>query len=144
MTLNLLIVDDDTGVTDMLSILLKINGYEVTAANRGMDCMDALAKRMPDLIILDLMMPDMDGWAVCREVRRFSNVPILILSAINDPDKIASVLDAGADDYLTKPMTSSVLLARVNRLLQRTGTGKLRPTGFNNLNLSGNTRPLPS
>ena len=142
MTLNLLIVDDDSGVTDMLSTLLKLQGYEVTTANRGMDCMDSLRKKIPDLILLDLMMPDMDGWAVCREVRRFSNVPILIISAINDPDKIASILDAGADDYLTKPMATSVLLARINRLLQRTGTGKLLSTGLKQLGLSGNTGPL--
>jgi DNA-binding response OmpR family regulator len=76
----------------------------------------------PDLVILDLMMPEMDGWEVCRSVRQFSQVPIIILSALNDPSMIASVLDAGADDYLTKPTPSRVLVAHINRLTKRNGT----------------------
>ena len=77
----------------------------------------------PDVVILDLMMPDMDGWQICKAVREFSQVPIIILSALNDPSMIASVLDAGADDYLTKPTPSRVLIAHVNRLVNRTGSG---------------------
>jgi two-component system KDP operon response regulator KdpE len=75
----------------------------------------------PDLVVLDLMMPEMDGWEVCRSVRQFSQVPIIILSALNDPSMIASVLDAGADDYLTKPTPSRVLVAHINRLAKRNG-----------------------
>jgi len=76
----------------------------------------------PDVVILDLMMPDMDGWQICKAVREFSQVPIIILSALNDPSMIASVLDAGADDYLTKPTPSRVLIAHINRLINRTGS----------------------
>ena len=76
----------------------------------------------PDVVILDLMMPDMDGWQICKAVREFSQVPIIILSALNDPSMIASVLDAGADDYLTKPTPSRVLIAHVNRLVNRSGS----------------------
>ncbi len=76
----------------------------------------------PDLVILDLMMPEMDGWEICKSVREFSQVPIIILSALNDPSMIASVLDAGADDYLTKPTPSRVLVAHINRLVNRTGS----------------------
>jgi two-component system KDP operon response regulator KdpE len=78
----------------------------------------------PNLVVLDLMMPEMDGWEVCRAVRQFSQVPIIILSALNDPSMIASVLDAGADDYLTKPTPSRVLVAHINRLTKRNGTQK--------------------
>jgi len=76
----------------------------------------------PDVVILDLMMPDMDGWQICKAVREFSQIPIIILSALNDPSMIASVLDAGADDYLTKPTPSRVLIAHINRLINRTGS----------------------
>jgi DNA-binding response OmpR family regulator len=68
------------------------------------------------------MMPEIDGWEVCKAVRAFSDVPIIVLSALNDPSMIASVLDSGADDYLTKPTPSRVLVAHINRLIHRTGT----------------------
>ncbi len=142
MSLKLLVVDDDWAVTDMLSTLLRLQGFEVATANRGTDCLAQVREKMPDLILLDLMMPDMDGWAVCREIRLSSNVPILILSALNDPLKIASILDAGADDYLTKPIASSLLLARINRLLKRSVTGSLAPKGVQGLRLGGDTSPL--
>ncbi len=142
MSLKLLVVDDDWAVTDMLSTLLKLQGFEVATANRGTDCLAMVREKMPDLLLLDLMMPDMDGWAVCRELRLSSNVPILILSALNDPLKIASILDAGADDYLTKPVASSLLLARINRLLKRSGTGGLVSGKSQRLQLTGDTTPL--
>jgi two-component system KDP operon response regulator KdpE len=92
----------------------------------------------PDLVILDLMMPEMDGWEVCKSVRQFSQVPIIILSALNDPSMIASVLDAGADDYLTKPTPSRVLVAHINRLTKRTGS--LNASALND----SFPRPLPA
>src|SRR5574338_24699 len=142
MSLKLLVVDDDWAVTDMLSTLLKLQGYEVATANRGADCLALVREKTPDLLLLDLMMPDMDGWAVCREIRQYSNVPILILSALNDPIKIASILDAGADDYLTKPVASSVLLARINRLLRRSASDGLLSRGIQPFRLSEDTSPL--
>jgi len=122
MTIKLLVIDDDTAVTDLLSLLLKSQGFEVSATNNSTDGLSMIREIQPDLVVLDLMMPEMDGWEVCRSVRQFSQVPIIILSALNDPSMIASVLDAGADDYLTKPTPSRVLVAHINRLTKRNGT----------------------
>ena len=129
MTIKLLVIDDDTAVTDLLSLLLKSQGFEVFATNNSADGLNMVRELSPNLVILDLMMPEMDGWEVCRSVRQFSQVPIIILSALNDPSMIASVLDAGADDYLTKPTPSRVLVAQINRLTKRTGS--LRSSALN-------------
>jgi len=88
-----------------------------------------------------LMMPEIDGWEVCRSVRTFSQVPIIVLSALNDPSMVASVLDAGADDYLTKPTPSRVLVAHTTRLMRRNETNKNEIKSSNNNIL---TRPLPA
>ena len=139
MPLKLLVIDDDSAVTDLLSLLLKSNGFEVSATNNSTEGLSAIRENPPDVVILDLMMPEMDGWQICKAVREFSQVPIIILSALNDPSMIASVLDAGADDYLTKPTPSRVLIAHINRLVNRSGSV--------NSNASMNdsfTRPLPA
>jgi DNA-binding response OmpR family regulator len=138
MTIKLIVIDDDTAVTDLLSLLLKSQGFEVFATNNSSDGLNMVREIQPDLVILDLMMPEMDGWEVCRAVRQFSQVPIIILSALNDPSMIASVLDAGADDYLTKPTPSRVLVAHINRLTKRTGT--LRSSSLRD----SFSRPLPA
>jgi len=124
-------------VTDLLSLLLKSNGFEVAATNNSTDGLTMIREVAPDVVILDLMMPEMDGWQICKAVREFSQVPIIILSALNDPSMIASVLDAGADDYLTKPTPSRVLIAHINRLINRTVNS--------NASMSDPfTRPLPA
>lgn len=145
MPINLLVIDDDTAVTELLSMLLKSQGYEVTTVNSGAEGVAQTREKNLDLIVLDLMMPEMDGWEVCKAIRSFSNVPIIILSALNDPTVIASILDAGADDYLTKPTPSSVLAAHINKLVRRTKTGSLQPPTDDAVNImaSGN-HPLPS
>lgn len=122
MPVKLLVIDDDSAVTDLLSLLLKSHGFEVGATNNSTEGLSMIRDDAPDVVILDLMMPDMDGWQICKAVREFSQVPIIILSALNDPSMIASVLDAGADDYLTKPTPSRVLIAHINRLVNRTGS----------------------
>lgn len=122
MNTKILVIDDDTAVTDLLSVLLRSQGFDVTATNNSGDGVGLIRQGNPDLIILDLMMPEMDGWEVCRAVRAFSQTPIIVLSALNDPSMVASVLDAGADDYLTKPTPSRILVAHINRLLRRNGT----------------------
>jgi DNA-binding response OmpR family regulator len=111
MTIKILVIDDDTAVTDLLAVLLRSQGFDVTAMNSSTDGLNAARQAQLDLIILDLMMPEMDGWEVCRAVRAFSQVPIIVLSALNDPSMVASVLDAGADDYLTKPTPSRISTA---------------------------------
>jgi two-component system KDP operon response regulator KdpE len=122
MSVKLLVIDDDSAVTDLLTLLLKSHGFEVEATNNSTEGLSSIRDNAPDVVILDLMMPDMDGWQICKAVREFSQVPIIILSALNDPSMIASVLDAGADDYLTKPTPSRVLIAHINRLINRSGS----------------------
>ncbi|MFZ5818409.1 MAG: response regulator transcription factor [Chloroflexota bacterium] len=116
-----LAIDDDTAITELLSMLLRTHGYDVLTANTGEEGVKIIQEKSPDVIVLDLMMPGMDGWQVCKQVRTFSNVPIIILSALDDPAMIASALDAGADDYLVKPISSNILVAHLNRLILRTG-----------------------
>jgi two-component system KDP operon response regulator KdpE len=122
MPTKILVIDDDSAVTDLLSLLLRSQGFEVTATNSSTDGLNLVREGQPDLVVLDLMMPEIDGWEICKAVREFSDVPIIVLSALNDPSMIASVLDSGADDYLTKPTPSRVLVAHINRLIDRTGT----------------------
>jgi DNA-binding response OmpR family regulator len=122
MATTVLSIDDDPAITELLGILLRSHGFEVFTANGGEEGLRLIKEKSPGVIILDLMMPGMDGWQVCKSVREFSNVPILILSAINDPSMVASALDAGADDYLVKPVPSAILVAHLNKLIRRTGT----------------------
>jgi DNA-binding response OmpR family regulator len=119
MTLKLLAIDDDPAMTELLTLLLKTHGFDVLTANTGEDGVEITRKDIPDVIILDLMMPGMDGWQVCAQIRKISAVPILILSALDSPGLVASALDAGADDYLVKPVPSGVLIAHLNKLTRR-------------------------
>ncbi len=140
MTITVLTIDDDIAITELLSILLKTNGFEPLTANNGEEGVRIVKEKSPQLIILDLMMPGMDGWQVCRAVRSFSNLPILILSAIDDSAIVAGILDAGADDYLVKPVPSSVLIAHLNKLARRTGA--LRKSAEDNPSLRPSAHPL--
>ena len=119
MPIKAIAIDDDPAMTDLLSLLLKSHGLEIYTSNNGEDGLQLVRAINPDIIILDLMMPGKDGWQVCREVRTFSTVPIIILSALDNPGMVASALDAGADDYLIKPVPSGVLLAHLNNLTRR-------------------------
>lgn len=115
-----LTIDDDPAITDLFSGLLAANGFDVLSANNGVDGLRLIKEQAPRLVVLDLMMPDLDGWQVCRAVRAFSNVPILIISALNEPSIVASILDLGADDFLVKPVPSAVLIAHLKKLARRT------------------------
>lgn len=119
-----LIIDDDPAMTELLDIVLKPRGFDVTTCNTGEEGVELTRQIRPDVIVLDLMMPGMDGWKVCAAIRAFSNVPILILSALDGPGMVASALDAGADDYLVKPVPSGVLVAHLNNLTRRGGIEK--------------------
>jgi DNA-binding response OmpR family regulator len=131
-TTKILVIDDDTAITELMSMLLKTFGFEVLTTNIGEEGIRLAREADPNVILLDLMMPDLDGWQVCKEIRKTSSVPILILSAINDPRMVASVLDVGADDFLVKPVPSGVLVANIKKLIRRnTGTldvSKLKKT----------------
>jgi len=139
MTTKIIVIDDDTAVTDLLSVLLRSHGFDVRVTNNSSEGLGFVKDEEFDLVILDLMMPEMDGWEICKEVRTFSKVPIIVLSALNDPSMVASVLDAGADDYLTKPTPSRILVAHINRLTRR-NTGSLAPASSNVL--TGPANPL--
>lgn len=141
MNTKILIIDDDTAITELMSMLLKTHGFDAMTANSGAEGIRLAREKNPHIIILDLMMPDVDGWQVCKAVRQFSNVPILILSAINDPRMVASVLDAGADDFLVKPVPSGVLVAHIRKMVRRTGA--LDESSLQNESLPQNTQPLP-
>jgi DNA-binding response OmpR family regulator len=119
MPIKALAIDDDPAMTELLALLLKSHGLEVYTANSGDEGLQLVRAADPDIIILDLMMPGVDGWQVCREIRSFSKVPIIVLSALDNPGMVASALDAGADDYLIKPVPSGVLIAHLNNLTRR-------------------------
>jgi two-component system, OmpR family, KDP operon response regulator KdpE len=130
----ILIVDDDPLLQKSLSLFLSLRGYEVEGAMTGHDALDAFAQRRPDLIVLDLGLPDRDGSEVCLRLRKESAVPIIVLSARGgDQDKV-SALEQGADDYISKPFSSDEFLARVRVALRRgfhpSGTGRLDRGGL--------------
>jgi two-component system response regulator RegX3 len=128
-----LVIDDDNATTDLFKLILKPNEFEVHVANSGPEGIDATHRLSPDVVVLDLLMPQMDGSDVCRAIRSFSQVPILVLSAVSKPGMVAQALDEGADDYLLKPITSSVLIARLKRLVWRARAES--EANENNLNL---------
>jgi len=117
--IKILVIDDDEGMTELLGLLLSPASSNIIVANSGIEGIELAKRSKPDIIILDLMLPGMSGWQVCRAIREFSEAPILILSAINSPEAVAYALDVGADDYLVKPVGASTLLARLNKLLRR-------------------------
>jgi two-component system, OmpR family, KDP operon response regulator KdpE len=129
----ILVIDDEYAITELLSIILRSQSFDVITANNAEVGLQLIAEKSPDAITLDLMMPEVNSSEMCEKIRSISKAPILVLSAINDPDIIANVLDSGADDYIAKPVSSAVLIARLNMLIRRAGgTGTLqRPNNSN-------------
>jgi two-component system phosphate regulon response regulator OmpR len=117
---NILVVDDEPDLRQRLSEFLTVNGFSVTEAADGGEMRRRLAERFPDAIVLDLMLPGEDGLSLARELRRDSDVPILMLSALGDEMDRVVGLEVGADDYLAKPFSPRELLARLRALLRRT------------------------
>ena len=114
-----LIVDDDNDTTELLKIILAPNEFDVVTANSGQEGIDMARSFNPDVMVVDLLMPGMDGIMVCKEVRKFSSIPILVLSAVGKPGIAEQALNEGADDYLIKPMNKNVLVASLNKLARR-------------------------
>jgi DNA-binding response OmpR family regulator len=112
----ILVIDDDPAMTDLLRLILSPIQAAIFTSNSGPEGIEIAATHHPDIVLLDLMMPEMDGWQVCVKLRESSNVPILIMSAIDNPGLIAKALDAGADDFLVKPVPSGVLIAHIHNL----------------------------
>lgn len=113
-----LIIDDDVLVTNMIKETLDPDSFEVFVANSGSEGIETTRQLKPDVIVLDLMMPGMSGWEVCRTIRTFSQVPILVLSAVIDSERVTRALDDGADDYLVKPVPTGMLASRIKRLMK--------------------------
>ncbi|MFC1897841.1 response regulator transcription factor [Chloroflexota bacterium] len=120
----ILVVDDEPNIIELARLYLERENYEVEGASNGQEALDRQSAGKPDLIILDLMLPDIDGFEVCRHIRTRSNVPILMLTARKeDVDKIVG-LELGADDYFTKPFNPRELVARVRAILRRYQAGQ--------------------
>ncbi len=120
MNRTILVVDDDKKIVDLVSLYLKRDGYTVLTAYDGQEALDVARRKQPDLVVLDLMLPELDGMDVCRLLRAESRVPIIMLTARStDEDKLRG-LDIGADDYVTKPFNPRELVARVRAVLRRT------------------------
>jgi two-component system KDP operon response regulator KdpE len=118
-TPRILVVDDEPQIVRGLKIILRDAGYAVEAAETKEQALAMLGSRPPDALVLDLVLPDGSGFEVCQEVRRFSSLPILVLSAVGDEREKVRALDAGADDYVTKPFGTDELLARLRAVMRR-------------------------
>lgn len=114
-----LIVDDDVNIAELIRLCLEKEGYMTIVANDGMKAIEKFKSEAPNLVLLDVMMPKVDGWQVCREIRRVSNIPIIMLTAKGDTfDKVLG-LELGADDYMVKPFESKELIARIKAVMRR-------------------------
>jgi two-component system, OmpR family, alkaline phosphatase synthesis response regulator PhoP len=120
----ILVVDDEPQITELLNSYLAKEGYSVTDAADGEAALEAFRREQPDLILLDLMLPKLNGYEVCREIRSQSRIPIIMLTARDEePDKIVG-LELGADDYITKPFSPREVVARVRAVLRRSEAGE--------------------
>ena len=124
----ILIVDDDIGVVKSVRANLQARDWDTMVAMDGAEALEVIGREQPDLIILDITMPKMDGFEVCRQVREWSRIPIIMLSARRDVEEKVKCLNIGADDYVTKPFGVNELTARVKAVLRRTRDSGIAPT----------------
>ena len=145
MTEQILLVDDEQRIIDLAQMYVEQGGYDVITANDGKEALEKIYEHKPALVVLDLMLPEMDGWEVCRTVRKDSDIPIIMLTARSDDiDKIVG-LELGADDYLTKPFNPRELLARIKAILRRSEpkvatTEQINPLQIGNLTIDPGQR----
>lgn len=116
---SVLIVDDEEYILAFVGIKLKVSGYQVSTASDGIQALEMIKDKMLDLVIIDLIMPRMDGPGLLKEVRRFSSVPVIILTTVDAQDVVIKELRAGADDYLHKPFNPDELVARIEAIRRR-------------------------
>ncbi len=121
MARKVLIVEDDRNIADLLRLYLEKEGYEVSIAYDGLKGLEKFNEVKPDLVLLDVMLPGMDGWGVCRTIRQDSKTPIIMLTAKSETEDKVSGLKQGADDYITKPFEMREVLARIEAVLRRSG-----------------------
>ena len=122
MAVSVLIVEDDRNIAELLQMYLEKEGYAVTAAGDGGKGLEKFRSIKPDLVLLDVMMPVMDGWTLCRTIRAESQTPVIMLTAKGETDDKVTGLKSGADDYITKPFEMKEVLARIEAVLRRTGS----------------------
>lgn len=128
MSQKILIIEDEDGIIHVINLYLKDAGYTVVIAKDGADGLALHAREHPDLVILDIMLPAIDGFEVCRRIRTWSKTPILILTARGDEEDRINGLELGADDYLVKPFSPRELVSRVRAILRRVSAGSNTPT----------------
>ena len=116
---HVLVIDDDTGMLDLVDLIFTRAGSRVSLASDGLDGLRQLYETQPDLVILDLMMPGIDGWEICRRIRELSQVPVIILTAVDQDAELVRSLACGADDFVVKPFNPEILLARARAVLRR-------------------------
>ena len=120
--ITIMVVDDDPNIQQLINLYLTKDGFDVVCAGSGDEALDMFKSAPPSLILLDVMLPGMDGWQVCREVRKVSNIPIIMLTAKDETfDKVLG-LELGADDYIVKPFDTKEVIARVKAVLRRAST----------------------
>jgi two-component system, OmpR family, KDP operon response regulator KdpE len=124
---HVLVVDDEPQILRALRVILRNAGYDVATAETKSEALDAVSVRPPDAMVLDLVLPDGSGVDVCREVRAWSSLPIIVLSAVGDEREKVRALDVGADDYITKPFGTEELLARLRAVMRRAGDEREEP-----------------
>ncbi len=120
MATTLLLIDDDVSLCETVRFMLIGNGFQVEVAHNGISGLKKAYALKPDAVLLDIMLPDMDGWQVCRRLREMSDVPIIMLSALGSDENVIEGLNLGADDYIVKPVAVKELIARIRALLRRT------------------------
>lgn len=132
----ILVVDDDVAITKLLVANLKVEGYETLSAFDGLQALDTFERDLPDLTVLDVMLPRLDGFELCRRLREWSQIPIIMLSACVDEQDKVKCLDLGADDYMNKPFSINELTARIRAIFRRTRrTVSQTPSVFSSGNL---------
>jgi DNA-binding response OmpR family regulator len=122
---HILLVDDDERIRASMRLVLEDEGYTVTEAGSGEDALASFARTPADVVLIDLMLPGMDGFETCRSLRRSSDVPVIMVTARTDTYDVVAGLEAGADDYVTKPFVAKELAARIRALLRRARTGSV-------------------
>ena len=127
MAISVLVVEDDPNIRELLQLYLEKEGYGVTLAADGGEGLEKFHSIHPDLVLLDVMMPVMDGWAVCKAIREQGSTPVIMLTAKGETDDKVMGLKAGADDYVTKPFEMKELLARIEAVLRRTDRTAEKP-----------------
>ena len=140
LTKKILVVDDDTNICELLRLYLEKEGYVVKIVNDGVSAINAFKQENPDLTLLDIMIPKLDGWQVCREIRKFSDKPIIMLTAKGETfDKVLG-LELGADDYVTKPFDTKEVVARIKAVLRRTApasdTSDVKEVNYDKLSIN--------